>query len=58
MVARGANRGIKGRPKGTKGRYRMVDPRMKKELRAQKRRDQRSGKKRSSGGKPRIPKGY
>lgn len=58
VVARGANRGIKGRPKGTKGRYRMVDPRMKKELRAQKRRDQRSGKKRSSGGKPRIPKGY
>ncbi|WFD33490.1 AdoMet-dependent rRNA methyltransferase spb1 [Malassezia cuniculi] len=60
VVARGVNRGIKGRPKGTKGRYRMVDTRMKKELRAQKRIAQRDGKKRSSGngGKKRIPKGY
>lgn len=41
VVARGLNRGIKGRPKGVKGRYRIVDPRMKKELRAQKRVAQR-----------------
>jgi AdoMet-dependent rRNA methyltransferase SPB1 len=32
VVARGANRGLKGRPKGVKGRYTMVDPRMKKEV--------------------------
>lgn len=32
VVAKGPNRGLKGRPKGVKGRYRMVDPRGKKEV--------------------------
>lgn len=34
VVAKGANRGQKGRPTGVKGRYVMVDSRMKKEVRA------------------------
>ncbi|CDU24794.1 probable SPB1-required for ribosome synthesis, putative methylase [Sporisorium scitamineum] len=59
VVAKGVNRGLKGRPKGTKGRYKMVDPRMKKELRANKRKAKRDGKKiGSSNSKPRVPKGY
>ncbi|KAJ3547576.1 hypothetical protein NMY22_g1589 [Coprinellus aureogranulatus] len=44
VVARGANKGIKGRPKGVKGRYHMVDPRMKKELRAKKRKEKATKK--------------
>lgn len=33
VVAKGAHKGIKGRPRGVKGRYTMVDARMKKEVR-------------------------
>ncbi|KAF5390299.1 hypothetical protein D9757_002833 [Collybiopsis confluens] len=36
VVAKGANKGVKGRPKGVKGRYTMVDARMRKELRVKK----------------------
>jgi hypothetical protein len=32
VVAKGPHRGLKGRPKGVKGRYVMVDSRMKKEV--------------------------
>ena len=32
VVAKGVHKGLKGRPKGVKGRYVMVDPRMKKEV--------------------------
>lgn len=44
VVARGSTRGIKGRPKGVKGRYLMVDSRGKKELRAKKRREKANKK--------------
>ncbi|GME48217.1 Et-dependent rRNA methyltransferase Spb-1 [Neofusicoccum parvum] len=37
VVASGSNRGLKGRPRGTKGKYKMVDARLKKDVRAQKR---------------------
>lgn len=37
VVARGGNRGIKNRPKGTKGKYKMVDARLKKDVRGEKR---------------------
>lgn len=46
VVAKGANRGIKGRPQGIKGRYKIVDPRMKKEMRALKRVAQKAKKRR------------
>ena len=32
VVAKGVHKGLKGRPKGVKGRYVMVDPRMKNEV--------------------------
>lgn len=44
VVARGGNRGKQGRPTGVKGRYKMVDGRMKKEVRALKRVDSKKRK--------------
>ncbi|KAJ2613121.1 AdoMet-dependent rRNA methyltransferase spb1 [Coemansia sp. RSA 1365] len=41
VVARNSNRGVQGRPRGVKGKYRMVDARMKTELRAKKAREKR-----------------
>ncbi|KAI6133148.1 Spb1 C-terminal domain-containing protein [Pisolithus croceorrhizus] len=46
IVAKGGYRGVKGRPKGVKGRYTMVDARMRKETRAEKRREKGKGKRR------------
>ncbi|KAF2000892.1 hypothetical protein P154DRAFT_545415 [Amniculicola lignicola CBS 123094] len=44
VVARGANNGLKGRPKGTKGKYKMVDGRMKKDVRGLKRAEKKQKK--------------
>jgi AdoMet-dependent rRNA methyltransferase SPB1 len=44
VVARGGNKGIKSRPKGTKGKYKMVDARLKKDVRGEKRAAKRNKK--------------
>lgn len=36
VVAKGGTRGIKGRPRGVKGHYKMVDSRLRKDLRSEK----------------------
>lgn len=41
VVARGGNRGVGGRPRGVKGKYKMVDARLKKDVRAMKRVEKR-----------------
>jgi AdoMet-dependent rRNA methyltransferase SPB1 len=51
VIAKGSARGLKGRPKGVKGHYKMVDNRLKKDMRAKKRTEKRS--KSSSGRKKR-----
>lgn len=47
VVARGANKGVQGRPRGVKGKYKIVDARMRKETRALKRVKKAAKKKRS-----------
>ncbi|KAH0536642.1 AdoMet-dependent rRNA methyltransferase spb1 [Glutinoglossum americanum] len=37
VVARGGNKGISGRPRGVKGKYKIVDARLRKDVRAEKR---------------------
>jgi AdoMet-dependent rRNA methyltransferase SPB1 len=44
IVAKGGNKGIKTRPKGTKGKYKMVDARLKKDVRGEKRAAKRNKK--------------
>lgn len=43
VVARGGNKGISGRPRGVKGRYKIVDARLKKDVRGEKRAKKRMG---------------
>ena len=35
VVAKGGNRGISGRPRGVKGKYKIVDARLKKDIRSE-----------------------
>lgn len=44
IAARGSNRGLQGRPKGVRGKYKMVDGVMKNEMRALKRIEKRNKK--------------